>query len=202
MRGAQTLGDALRSAGLRGHASDKLDEVETPRSFHSEIAADLMARRAESLGLSGEMVGKAILRGLRSVRDAAEFCETPIEKQILPYLIFGDYGDDVLTIPAGWHSNKVHRELGGEDVVVIPQFEFARFRMDFCLVSNVKGRRSMVCVECDGRHTHDPVSDDYRDRYLASFGIPTVRITGKDCYATPQGSAARAISALRELMEG
>lgn len=200
MRGLQTLGDALMAAG--GEGLRRLRDAPTPMQFHSEIAAEMLERRQRALGISDEMIGQIIMKGLKRVRDASAYCETPIEKRVLPYLIFGDYGDDLLSIPANWHPPGTDDELPTDDVVVIPQFRFMRFRLDFALLGFRNGTMHVVCVECDGRDTHDEDADRRRDKCLASFGIPTIRISGADCYATPYGSSVRAVNALRELMEG
>lgn len=198
MIGAQTLGDALRSAFTE---SKNLTTAPAPVLFQTELAAEQMERRARLHGMSDEMVQRAIHRGCAMVSAAEAWCETPIEKRLLPWLVFADYGDQFLSIPAGVHSPRHQEDMPADDILIIPQFAFAKYRMDFAIATNVGGKRNYVCVECDGDGFHTGSHDMRRDAYLRGYGIPTVRMTGKEIAAHPGGAMARVVEAVRSLVE-
>lgn len=154
--------------------------------FIMKSAAGKLKRRADAFGMSAAMVDASCGRGFQAVARAEFWCESPIEKRLLPWLVFEDYGDEVTTIPAIVHSPKNEASMPPGDVVIVPQFGFAKVRMDFAVVVRVKGVVRIVCVECDGRDTHVEDYDTARDEYLAAWGIPTVRATGTQIYRSAE----------------
>jgi hypothetical protein len=200
VRGAQTLGDAFRASFVPEDAT--LRQAPANVLFQAEMAAEQMERRSLYMGLSQQMTDRAIRRGFEMVGVAEEWCETPIEKRILPWLIFADYGDKFLSVPAGAHSPRNQDMMPEDDILVVPQFAFAKYRMDFAIIARANGRMHIVCVECDGADFHTEAYDGARDLYLRGYGIPTVRLTGKEILAYPGGAIARVVDAVRALVEG
>lgn len=207
MKGQQTLGDAMRAAigpamdAFVGRpTSTDLKDVTVPTEFNTALACSLTVERAAALGMSDAMLGDAINRGFRDVYRGEEYCDSPIEKRILPWLVFADYGPRVMTVPALVHSPKHEIEMPAGDVVIVPQFAFAKYRLDFGVVARVDGATRIVCVECDGSATHTAAHDEPRDAYLAAWGIPTIRISGKETFSSPASSAGRVSDALRKLL--
>ena len=197
MNGAQTLFDALRSAHR------KVDGIKTepaPTLFQTHMAAEQLARRAAIMGMSPEMIDRSIRRGIHMVGIAEEWCETPIEKRLLPWLVFADYGDEFLSIPAGVHSPRNQDAMPDDDILIVPQFAFAKYRMDFAIIARRDSVTRIVCVECDGQAYHAEAPDGRRDGYLLAYGIPTVRVSGKEITANPGGALARVIEAVRSVM--
>jgi hypothetical protein len=170
--------------------------------FQTELAAEVLERRAMAFGMSKEMTARAVDRGFAMVQAAEDWCETPIEKRLLPWLVFADYGDEFLSVPAGVHSPRNQDAMPADDILIIPQFAFAKYRMDFAIVTRVNGRVGIVCVECDGEDFHVGSHDNRRDAYLEGYGIKTVRMTGKEITGYPGGATARVVDAVRALVEG
>jgi very-short-patch-repair endonuclease len=177
-----------------------LTDVNVPTEFNAGLAAALLVERAHALGMSEDMVTSAVNVGFQRIYEGEQFCESPIEKRMLPWLIFADYGPRVMTVPAILHSPKHQAGMEAGDVTVVPQFAFAKYRMDFGVVARTRSGMCIVCVECDGQATHNPQQDGPRDAYLASWGIPTVRITGKETFSSPASAAGRVSDALRKLL--
>lgn len=178
----------------------ELKDVAVPIDMQTIFAAEQFQRRSAILGLSNAMVDAACERARAAIFKAQEWCDSPIEKRLLPWLVINDYGDKVLTIPAEVHNPLKQDEKPNGDCVVIPQFRFAKYRMDFAVVTFV-GAMRCVCVECDGAEEHTAEHDNPRDAYLRSWGIPTVRATGKEIYANPAVVAARVSDAVRQQVE-
>ena len=199
MRGAQTLGDALKAALVAD--KDDIGQAAAPVLFQAELAADQLERRAASMGMSPQMVERCVRRGFQMVSVAEEWCESPIEKRLLPWLVFADFGDRFLSIPAGVHSPKHQNMMPDDDVLIIPQFAFARYRMDFAILTRIGGKTRIVCVECDGDGYHIEGQDGQRDEYLRAYGIPTIRMTGKEITASAGGAIARVAEAVRQQVE-
>lgn len=200
MRGAQTLGDALRASLASDNGN--LSEAPAPVLFQAGLAAEQMERRALIHGMSEVMAKRAVDRGFAMVAAAEGWCETPIEKRLLPWLVFADYGDEFLSVPAGVHSPRHQDEMPGDDILIIPQFAFAKYRMDFAIMTRHGDQTRFVCVECDGDGFHAVAYDSRRDAYLRGFGIPTVRMSGKEIAAHPGGAVARVVEAVRSVVEG
>lgn len=183
-------------------AARTLKSAGAPLEAQASFAADLMALRAASAGFSEVMVQKAQERGMEQVRRGAMLCDSPIEKRVLPWLVFEDYGPQFMTIPALVHDPKAFGDLPSGDLLVIPQFAFARYRLDFAIVGRLKGQTKIVCVECDGINQHKGDHDMLRDRYLADWGIPTVRISGPETAQFPRKASQQASDLMRAWAEG
>ncbi len=53
-----------------------------------------------------------------------------------------------------------------------------------------------------GADYYTAAHDVPRDEYLAAWGIPTVRISGKDAHGSPMGAACRVAGAVQAQLEG
>lgn len=200
MKGAQTLGDAIGAALLE---RDGLATKAVPIGFITEDAVDRFKNRCLALGLNMEACNSMIDKGKAAIWKGLEACESPIEKAVLPWLVFEDYGPSFLTIPAGVHVPKREEFINQGDLVIIPQFAFAKYRMDFGVVARCNDAIRIVCVECDGAKYHAGKTNDAgRDAYLRSWGIPTIRETGKVCKEEPWRVSSRVASTLREMLGG
>jgi hypothetical protein len=112
-------------------------------------------------------------------------CESPIERDLLAALLTTDWRY-FSTENALVHDAKDFEEPFPEsNVVIVPQMQIARYRLDFGLVLRRGERRHIIAIECDGRDFHHADRDRTRDGYLVSFGIQTIRRTGSDIHATP-----------------
>lgn len=131
---------------------------------------------------------------------ALPLCESPIEREILPWLIFADYGPELNVMPAATFNIRLEHILPDERVVICPQVPLVRARLDFAIVVNhpVKGIRSFA-VECDGIQYHqDHTADVVRDELISQFGIETIRATGRAIRRTPSGVADEIAARIRE----
>jgi very-short-patch-repair endonuclease len=144
---------------------------------------------------SAEEIGARIERGVASVWGACAMCESPIEKLIVPWLVFQDYQltdeyEPVALSPADEPINA--------DILLIPQFKLDRSRFDFMLVARLKGAAVMLAIECDGRAFHNSDADFYRDKAWRQAGIGTVRLTGGAIHESPERAALKVAQALQE----
>lgn len=139
-------------------------------------------------------------RAHTEIRRGLKLCESPLERRVLPYLVCQDY-QGLESGYASVHVPKTDAFLPPGGVVVVPQMAFMKFRADFGLVAFKKGFRFIVAIECDGKDYHNAEADAARDAYFLSWGIPTVRATGKDVYKQARSIAAQAADALLKLVE-
>lgn len=113
---------------------------------------------------------------------ACVLCESPIEQVMLACLSH-------MVVPGtGCFPPLIHDVYSGEafpdhPVVIAPQFNIARYRLDF-LVS-VKGGKGqdLYAIECDGKEFHSSIeqreADKLRDRYLTAIGVTPLRYSGQ-----------------------
>lgn len=129
-------------------------------------------------------------------RSVEALCESPIERRLLPWLIFEDYGLSYQVAKTyNWKEDKApfHAPL-----LIIPQFAILRFRVDFMVIKRRKDDNGcvMVAVECDGFKYHSTPRDMQRDGHLAMMGVRTVRASGESITADPRGVAGRVAEAV------
>lgn len=75
--------------------------------------------------------------------------------------------------------------------VLVPQYKWDRYRIDFALRTKL---RYPIFIECDGHDFHERTKDDAqrdreRDRAIQGAGIPILRFTGSEIYKSPQACA-------------
>jgi hypothetical protein len=200
MRGIQNLDDAIRGT-LDGFLADgsllPLEQVNSPWSFNFDLAAAVYEKRALSLGAHPSFVKSSVEMAGELIKGYIPICETPVEKIFLPWLVFADYGPDILTTPALVFD---HRKTGLApecDLFIVPQFRFAGYRLDFALFYKTKSCTRILCVECDGGDYHDRTRDNFRDKELARYGVETVRLSGSEIVTYKTASIAKVTDAVK-----
>lgn len=115
---------------------------------------------------------------------AQTLCESPIERDMLAALMAGNWSFcESPFVPVHSLRDK-EAPIKDAPVVLIPQFAFGRFRLDFAILCRGEGKKPRIlAVECDGKEFHDPEADRLRDRQLEAFGIDVFRATGKSIHA-------------------
>jgi hypothetical protein len=118
-----------------------------------------------------------MVKGMREQAIASlPLCESPIEEMMMVALGFmvirGHEGFPVIhDLTSGEPWPKKH-------IVIVPQFAFARYRLDFLVTVG----KQWLAVECDGADYHTTPEQRTRDRnrddYLRDLGIPTIRYSG------------------------
>jgi hypothetical protein len=130
-------------------------------------------------GFSREQARQCVEQAEDDIHGAIKVCESPIERAMLPFLVFQSYLHDCPE-PARIYLNGTMDLCPACSVVIVPQFAFVKYRLDFAIVAKVGHARVTVALECDGREFHEAQRDAKRDAFLASWGIPTVRAKGTD----------------------
>jgi len=72
-------------------------------------------------------------------------------------------------------------------IIVVPQFQWNNYRIDFCLYSKLS---TELFIECDGHEFHERTKeqaerDRSKDRLIQEAGIPILRFTGRELYRDP-----------------
>lgn len=186
------------SGAFRSTATD-VKNAWTPNLDIFLDASKSLWLRLEGQGTASE-VERIVNKAADEIALGLAECESPLEKRMLPYLVCQDYMD----LNSGYamvHVPKKATTAPGYGVFIVPQMAFMKYRADFGLVAVKNGRRHIVLIECDGRDYHDPVKDSARDAYFRSWGIPTVRVTGKEVYREVRKFAQLAADTLIALVE-
>jgi hypothetical protein len=117
-------------------------------------------------------------------------CESPIERLLLPFLVFQDYGPR-FRCPANVLVAEEPEAVDGT-ILILPQLKVRKSRFDFAVFGTWEGRSKTIAVECDGAEFHDPVADFHRDSFNEQeLGITTVRASGSEIHTAPESVAAR-----------
>lgn len=196
-----TVGGALRRAlhdtsiGLGG--TDTLKAHPGKAFTVMELGLRSLQMRANTMGLGAERWPTIKSKAIEEFRKGEPLCESPIERSMLAALITGQWSG-FATIPPRIHSALDKEEmLPAGDVVIVPQMAFLRYRMDFGIVVEAKGRPQIVCVECDGHDFHqDFRKEALRVNYLKSWGIPVFKFTGSELHEDALAAAHRVILAI------
>jgi len=130
---------------------------------------------------------------------AQGLCESPIERHLLAALVTGHWPqNDQPILPV--HSLASGAPFPDAEVVLVPQFPIARYRLDFALLIRRGPRPSCIlAIECDGADFHDASRDRERDRQLYRMGVLTARVSGAVLHADPIHYADRVIAFALEL---
>ena len=148
-------------------------------------------KRANAMEIPQPSFTSLVEKAQQRVGQILQFCESPIERLMLPALVFADYGASFASFPAQIHIPSTDDPPRG-DLVIIPQFAFVKYRFDFGVLADIDGHWRITAVECDGEEYHqDAVKDRRRDAYLKAFGITTFRFKGTDIQADPLPLAAQ-----------
>ena len=149
-------------------------------------------KRLRGLGVTDLSTYRA--RGWAQVNLGTAACESPIERTMLPYLVFADYHGFQSPHANVMTCKEATRPAG--DLLIIPQYPFIRYRFDFAVIGSLDiSNQIMVAVECDGEAFHaSPIQaerDRNRDALSRSFGVEVVRARGTDTHNNPRAVAQR-----------
>ena len=142
-------------------------------------------------------------KGIKAQRETAmanfmaveDYCESPIERKILPWLIFEDYGLKGHVTPV-WDWKRKSQPFFA-DIMIIPQMAILNYRLDFCILKKCRDERIvMVALECDGFGFHNVNNDMQRDGRMAMLGIRTVRASSESIKNCPRDVSRRVAEAL------
>jgi hypothetical protein len=178
-------------------SSNAIKDIRGKQGLETHDAISRFKTRCALQGLSDEETARQFGRASAEMARGMDACESPIERALLPWLVFQDYGT-LHSAPARIHVAKDEALMPVGPVVIVPQMAFVRFRVDFGIVARAHGCMRIFAVECDGGDYHLADKDRKRDVYLKSWGIETIRLDGRAIYR--DGKAAGDTVALR-LME-
>jgi very-short-patch-repair endonuclease len=127
----------------------------------------------------------------RVVRRVTPMTESPIEQHLL----------DAFEAVGFYYSG----EAGGfvvsdGDVLIAPQFEIGKYRLDFLVTNKKTGEK--IDVELDGHDFHERTKeqasrDKARDRYMQTNGFKVFRFTGSDVHQDVGRCVREVLSAVR-----
>ncbi len=178
------------------HLSDAVDNIlnagnslaDVNPGVRSVLEDAIRDYRSSQAGIEREEVDRRVAVGSQTVWSLVGRCESPIEKLIVPSLVFQPYGSNGPWAPADLHRDGVRSVAA---VPIAAQVSVMDSRFDFLVAVRFPNDGLLLAVECDGRAFHDEARDFYRDRNWASVGIPTVRLSGSDITADPRMAASR-----------
>lgn len=156
--------------------------------------------RSSQRGVEAAEVDRRVAAGKAAVAELVSKCESPIEKLIVPSLVFQPYGSNGPWVPAdAIREGRAYFP----PVRIEAQASIGDARFDFLMmVLLAPGADIMIAVECDGRDFHSSDKDFYRDRNWNRAGIPTIRLTGSDINRAPRMAASRvAERILQEMLD-
>lgn len=189
----KSLGDIAVPAitnALGGHDEGELRNRADGLNFNIDCAVlDFRARRHADD--SANEVQRLVDFGLEQIKRANLLCESPIERQVLPWLVFADYSPFV-SGPIPVHNPKKDIRVPDWKLVLIPQCAMLNSRFDFVLLARSPNLSKMIAIECDGADFHDPVKDHGRDQYFSDWRISTARATGAEITHNPRCIVERA----------
>lgn len=178
----RSIGEAVLSA----LSTDDSGMDRREAALIADICERAAQRRAAALEIAVPYARKLIDKAKAGLQWAYEHCDSPIERRLLPALVFANYGEGFASFPAQVHLPKLDAEPPLGDLVIVPQFAFIKYRLDFAIVAEAEGRRKFVAVECDGQDYHKNADKDRaRDEYLKAFGFDVFRFNGPDIQADP-----------------
>ncbi len=155
------------------------------------LAKENANRNKFHLNKKGDDVQSQIIRSI-------DICDSPIERAALPWLCYANYGEAFTTFPVPIFFHKEMGPFPTQDLFIVPQFAFVRYRADFAVVARKRQQTKIVAVECDGDNFHTAKSDTLRDGLFASFGIETIRASGSEITMHADQFAARVASAIND----
>lgn len=188
-------GDLIRKLDEIGVDMDRLRSPEKPSA--DEVITEFRARGL-ALGANHEFIDGRVHLGQKAVEMGEKLCDSPIEKIMLPWLVFGDYPFRAPTLnPAQIHHPASPNPPIPDVICITPQMRIGNFRVDFAIVRTGAVPR-FVALECDGFEYHDVSADARRDKYLAAYNIRTIRATGSEIYRNARHVFQRVVDALTE----
>lgn len=110
-------------------------------------------------------------------------CGSPIEKALLVSLVtvLRLSGIKCVVCP----QSDIYQHSAAQ-IIIVPQFQFDRYRIDFAIICSQR----TIFVECDGHDFHERTKqqaahDRRKDRTVQKDGVPILRFTGSEIYASP-----------------
>lgn len=161
--------------------------AEIDGGVHVILAEAIADYRTSQSGIDEAEVARRVEAGEKVTTALLAKCESPIERLIVPALVFQPYGLIGPWLPAELAGAKPRFSPVGIDA----QVAMGGSRFDFLMIVEVGTTELMIAVECDGAEYHDDVSDYYRDRSWRRSGIHTVRLSGSDINRDPRMAATR-----------
>lgn len=187
------LSDSVRQI-LGG--SPGLSNVEPGLNAEKDYAEEAFAKRCRALACSKQYLMEQVGVGRSTIESARTLCDSPIEKLIVPWLVYQDYGLPWPEKPRAalfvGSNDTVPDTSAPGDIFICPQANFGYYRLDFLICANIGGKHRLVAVECDGKDFHNTQSDFTRDAIFKSVGVTTVRLTGAEIHQSPQAAARKA----------
>lgn len=111
----------------------------------------------------------------RAVSLILSVCESTFEQDAAFRLLKLDYGPHVVLPRVALAAALEGPHEDG--MTICPQLSFGSMRVDFGLVAQRGGSRTVVALECDGEGFHlDKERDRRRDQRLLCLGVRTIRI--------------------------
>lgn len=146
---------------------------------------------------------KSILHGasdeiLAEYEAGDPLCESPIEREMLAALLASRWQSFGIESPRIWNVNDQSAGRPAWPVVIMPQFQIGRHRLDFAISLPKKPIGTIIAVECDGSEYHDQALDRERNVQLGCFGVLTSRHSGSDIKRDPMACAQRVIQLCAE----
>ena len=148
-------------------------------------SSDITRGALTALGMTAERIEELLGKAKTRYLSCLSLCESPIEQVMLAGLAFM-YVQDSDSFPNAIHDIQSGDPWPDRPVVIAPQFNIARYRLDFLVHIQTASGIRQIAVECDGRQYHSNIQDRQndadRDAYLAALGIKTIRYTGSWIY--------------------
>jgi len=193
----EMMGDALVGvlAKAGGRTMSELSQKWPAVCKHISFAQHASLARAKRIDKEGFAAPR--YDSHEEIFECLTICESPIEKIMLPWLVYENYWP-LSPLPARCHSHKKDGLLPNADVIIVPQFAFVKFRVDFAIYARYKGQSKIVALECDGEKFHGARADILRNGYLASWGIQTIRAQGSEINKSPSDVSRRVANVITE----
>lgn len=182
---------------IAAQAGSNLDK----RAYEACVLAGEDAKpKLLNLGISESRADDLIAKTTNDFLHNAAMCESKIEQVAL-----GAMSHMVLeqSYPPAVHNLNADEPFPDKPVVIVPQFSFGRYRLDFF----VRAGGHSFAVECDGSDFHYSREarerDARRDSDLKAAGVTTLRFGGQDLWRTSgQAVSVRIFNSLLEARRG
>jgi hypothetical protein len=168
--------------------------MSVPRKFRSQMTDEERAElNATQCWYSVGAAARIVVQRLRPVVEYGALleplCESPIE------ILFGARFLATVECRLG-----KPREAYGDETLLIPQYPWQRYRIDFALF--VPGRPAFF-IECDGHDFHAATveqieRDRRRDAEIQAAGIRVTRFTGSEINQSPEACVLAVCEAVRK----
>lgn len=111
---------------------------------------------------------------------ACEASQSPIEIRLIAAMLTHNWGTEAKPCSLAVTTDFQEFIGGTAKAVLMPQCDFGRYRLDFCLRVQRGGTPIFCAVEADGAAYHDAEKDAERDKWCARKGIETYRFKGRE----------------------